>query len=129
MSVPTIADDEHAIRAVVDAWRVATQAGDVHAIADLLTDDVVFLTPGRPPFGKAEFLAASRGMAGVCVTATSDIEELHVAGTLAYLRSLLAVSITPPDGVTIKKSGTTLTILRKEGDGRWRLARDANLLT
>jgi len=29
----------------------------------------------------------------------------------------------------MRRSGYTLTILRKEADGKWRLARDANLLT
>jgi len=29
----------------------------------------------------------------------------------------------------MRRSGYTLTILRKEPDGRWRLARDANMLT
>jgi ketosteroid isomerase-like protein len=32
-------------------------------------------------------------------------------------------------GAPVRRSGYTLTILRKERDGRWRLARDANLLT
>jgi ketosteroid isomerase-like protein len=36
--------------------------------------------------------------------------------------------MTPPDGNPIHRSGYTLTILRKEADGKWRLARDANLL-
>jgi len=31
-------------------------------------------------------------------------------------------------GKPVRRSGYTLTILRKERDGRWRLARDANLL-
>jgi ketosteroid isomerase-like protein len=35
----------------------------------------------------------------------------------------------PPDGVAVTRSAYTLTILRKEPDGHWRLARDANLLT
>jgi ketosteroid isomerase-like protein len=29
----------------------------------------------------------------------------------------------------VRRSGYTLTIMRKEADGTWRLARDANLLT
>jgi ketosteroid isomerase-like protein len=32
-------------------------------------------------------------------------------------------------GASVSRSGFTLTILRKESDGRWRVARDANLLT
>jgi ketosteroid isomerase-like protein len=35
----------------------------------------------------------------------------------------------PGGGKTVRRSGYTLTILRKESDGKWRLARDANSLT
>ncbi len=121
-------DDEQAIRAVVANWLAATRAGDLDTVASLMADDVVFLTSGRPPFGKTEFIAASKAMVGAVIDGTSTIEELHKAGATAYLRSSLRLTITPPSGVSIQKSGSTLTILRKERDGRWRLARDANLM-
>jgi len=53
-------DDERAIRQLVSAWMEATRAGDVEAVLALMSDDVVFLTPGRPPMGKADFAAAAR---------------------------------------------------------------------
>jgi uncharacterized protein (TIGR02246 family) len=121
--------DSDAIRTVIASWLSASKAGDLDTIASLMTDDVVFLTPGRPPFGKAEFLAASKAMAGVAIDGTSTIEELHIAGDTAYLRSTVRLTITPSGGAALQKSGSTLTILRKERDGRWRLARDANLIT
>jgi ketosteroid isomerase-like protein len=34
-----------------------------------------------------------------------------------------------PSSAAVTRSGHTLTILRKEPDGQWLLARDANLLT
>jgi ketosteroid isomerase-like protein len=38
--------------------------------------------------------------------------------------------MTPKDGgKAVKRSGYTLTILRKQSDGKWLLVRDANLLT
>jgi uncharacterized protein (TIGR02246 family) len=126
--MPTTSDD-HAIRTVIASWLAATKAGDLAAIAVLMTDDVVFLTVGRPPFGKAEFLAQSQRMADVKIDGTSTIEELHMDGNTAYLRAKLTLTITPPSGAPFHKSGYTLTILRKEGDGRWRLTRDANLIT
>ena len=39
------------------------------------------------------------------------------------------MTATPPAGEPVHRSGYTLTLLRKGADGRWRLARDANLLT
>ena len=51
--------DEAEIRALVRNWQSATQAGDTEAVLRLMTDDVVFLVPGRPPMHKAEFAALS----------------------------------------------------------------------
>jgi uncharacterized protein (TIGR02246 family) len=124
-----MSDDERAIRAVVAQWMAATRAGDSAAIADLVTDDVVFLVAGRPPFGKAEFLATCKTMTDVTIDGRNDIQELHVAGDVAYLRAELDLTITPPGAAVIKKKGATLTIFRREADGQWRLARDANLVS
>jgi ketosteroid isomerase-like protein len=58
----------------------------------------------------------------------SEIQEIQISGDHAYMWSQLRVEVTPPGGVTVKRAGHTLSVLRKEG-GRWRLARDANLLS
>ena len=52
-----------------------------------------------------------------------------MAAAHSYMRGRLQVSMTAPGGNPIHRSGYTLTILRKESDGKWRLSRDANLLT
>ena len=122
-------DDEKAIHALVQRWMEATQAGDVDAVLSLMTDDVVFMVPGREPFGMQTFAANSRSMDGVKLEGTADIRELQVLGDWAYLRNFIEITITPPEGETVHRSGFTLTILRKQPDGRWLLARDANLVT
>jgi uncharacterized protein (TIGR02246 family) len=95
-----------------------------------MADDVVFMVPGQKPFGKEAFAAASEGMKNVVIDGTSDIRELQILGDWAFLRNYLDLTITPPGGAApVRRSGYTLTILRKELDGRWVLARDANLLT
>ena len=86
------------------------------------------LVPGREPFGKDAFAAASQGMKGVRMEGTSDIRELNVLGDWAYLRNHIVITVTPPGGEPVRRAGYTLTILRKGPDGRWRLARDANLM-
>jgi uncharacterized protein (TIGR02246 family) len=68
-------------------------------------------------------------MHGTRLEGTSEIRELKVLGDWAYLRAYLQVAVTSTAGNTVRRSGYTLTILRKERDGAWRLARDANLLT
>jgi uncharacterized protein (TIGR02246 family) len=123
-------EDERAIRGVVDTWFAATKTGDITTVLSLMTDDVIFMVPGQEPFGKEIFAARSREMRDVEIDGTSDIQEVRVLGDWAYLRNHIAMTVTPRDGGSpVRRSGYTLTILRKESDGRWRLARDANLLT
>jgi uncharacterized protein (TIGR02246 family) len=71
----------------------------------------------------------SQGMKDVRVEGKAEIRELQVLGEWAYVRNYLQISVTPPGGNSVKRAGYTLTLLRKQPDGRWLLARDANLLT
>ena len=121
-------DDERQISALVDDWMAASKAGDVSAILGLMTDDVVFLTPGRSPFGKEAFAAGAESMKGVAMDGQSDLQEIQVCGDYAFTRNHIRVTITAPGGPTQRLSGHTLSVLRKEADGRWRLARDANFV-
>ncbi len=68
-------------------------------------------------------------MKGLDIEGTSDIEEVKVFGDWAYLRNRLTITIAPSGGqAMLRRTGHTLSILRKEKDGRWLLVRDANLL-
>jgi uncharacterized protein (TIGR02246 family) len=124
------ADDDQ-IRQLVATWMAAAKAGDVDTVLGLMSEDVVFLIPGRPPMRKDEFAAAARAQAGQDgpnIDGTSDIQEITVAGDWAFMWTKLEVVVTPRDGSPpIGRAGHTLTILKKE-NGKWRLARDANLL-
>lgn len=122
--------DKDQIRALVDVWQAATKAGDVDTVLGLMTDDVVFLVPGRPPMGKGEFAELSRVPPVAprpTFESTSEIMEIAVSGDMAYLWSRLSVTVTPPGAdEPIERAGHTLTVFRRV-DGRWLLARDANL--
>lgn len=63
------------------------------------------------------------------VAATMKQKELRVLGDWAFIRNRIEMKVTPPSANPIRRSGDTLTLLRKEANGKWRLARDANLLT
>ena len=121
--------DERAIRDVIDNWLEASAAGDTKTVLSLMTDDVVFLVAGRPPFGKAEFAAAPDVLSTHRIEARSEIREIVVSGDLAYARSELTVTLTPlAGGQSLRRSGPILSIFRRMADGRWLLSRDANLL-
>ena len=125
-------EDEHRIRELVATWMREASAGNTSAVLDLMTDDVVFLRPGHPPMRKAEFAKGAEAQeSGKAPTfdGTSEIEEIQVLGDWAFMWTQLEVVAKPPIGGTpTKRSGHTLTILRKEG-GRWKIARDANMLS
>jgi uncharacterized protein (TIGR02246 family) len=87
-------------------------------------DAVIFDRVGANIRGKRMF---EEGEAN-CMEGKSEIRELRVLGDWAYLRNHIAVTMAPSGGEPVRRSGFTLTILRKDPDGRWRLFRDANLL-
>lgn len=123
--------DEDQIRQLVATWMSATRAGDVETVMGLMADDVVFLMPGRAPMSKSDFRAAAQaqaGGAGPKVDGESEILEVQVAGEWAFARAHLTVTATPPGGAApVVRAGPVLTVFRKE-QGRWLLARDANML-
>src|ERR1051325_9338905 len=121
-------EDERAIRELVETWMDASKAGDIPAVLDLVDQDVLFMPPGREPFGKEEFRAQAQGMRDVDVDGRAQVQEVEVLGDWAWIRSFIEVTVTPPDGEPVRRSGRTLSILRKGTDGRWRLFRDANLV-
>jgi len=129
MENKAMTEDESAIRTLVDTWMAATKKGDLATVLSLMADDVVFMVPGQEPFGREAFVAAFEEMRNVEIDAKNDIQELQVLGEWAFLRSYIEVTASPLGGGTpVHRSGYTLTILRKGDDGRWRLARDANLM-
>lgn len=122
--------DESAIREMVATWMAASKSGDTATVLGLVADDVVFLTPGRPPMRKAEFAAQAQAQAqpgGPVIDGHSEIQELQVLGDWAFMWTKLQVSVTPPGATAIERAGHTLTVMKKV-DGRWVIARDANLL-
>jgi uncharacterized protein (TIGR02246 family) len=122
-------DDERAIRELVDTWMEASRRGDTEIVLDLMTDDIIFMTPGREPFGKDEFCAQSEEMRGVMIDGRAEIRELRVLGDWAWIRNRIDLTVTSSEGEQTDRSGYTLSILNKGVDGKWRLVRDANLVT
>ena len=55
--------------------------------------------------------------------------ELTFVGDWAWLQNYLRVTVTPPGKEATPRSGYTLTILREGAEGKWKIARGANLLT
>jgi uncharacterized protein (TIGR02246 family) len=126
--IGTMADEKRAIRDMVATWMKASEAGDLSTVLSLMADDVIFMVPDREPFGKDVFRATSEAMKNVSLRGTSDIREIEVLGDRAYIRNYIHVTLTPSGGDAVRRKGYTLSILRKQVDGKWLLWRDANLV-
>ena len=120
--------DEKAIRKLIDDWMQASAQGDIAKVLSLMSDDVVFMTAGREPFGKQEFAAQSAGLKDVKLQGVAKPAEIKVLGDWAYLRNHIDLTMTPKNGQPMKRAGYTLTILNRQADGRWLVTRDANLM-
>ena len=91
---------------MIATWLRASAAGDTATVLGLMADDVVFLVPGRPPFGKEAFAAAQPGLAAFRIDGTSDVREVQVAGDRAYCWTNLTVVMTPTaGGPPVRRSG------------------------
>src|SRR5438445_6926319 len=123
--------DEQAIRNLIAQWHRATAVGDVDTVLRLMTEDVIFLVPGRPPMkGRSTFEQGLRSvLSSHRIDSSGEIQEVEVSGQLAYCWSLLTVRMTPlSGGDPTVRSGSALSIFRKQPNGFWLLVRDANLL-
>jgi uncharacterized protein (TIGR02246 family) len=123
--------DELAIRNLVAHWHSASAAGDVEAVLRFMDENVVFLAAGHPPMkGRSTFEQGLRGLlASHRIESTSEIQEIEVSGNLAYCWSVLNVRVIPKvGGDPVIRSGSAVSILRKQTNGSWLMVRDANLL-
>ena len=112
--------DERAIRELIATWLDASKVGDTKTVLSLMAEDVVFLVPGQPPMqGKSAFAAAQGALRDASIDATSEVQEIQVFGEAAYAWTKLTVVLTPRgDGASVKRSGNTLSVLKKQ-NGSW----------
>ncbi|MFZ6768812.1 YybH family protein [Undibacterium sp. Di26W] len=120
------------IQDCMQQWQDATAAGDVDKLLDLMDEEVVFLVAGNAPMkGRQQFAHNLQAVLQThSIASRSDLQEIVVQADLAYSWAYLQVSISPRQGgQPIQRSGNVLSIWRLQADGKWRICRDANLLT
>jgi uncharacterized protein (TIGR02246 family) len=122
--------DERAVRAVHSTWIEAVNAGDLVCLLGLMSDDVAFLNPGQAPFGRDGFAPGfSAAHEQARIDCTSELQDVVVAGEVAYTLSRDSLSVTPrAGGEAMQLAGHRMTVYRRQPDGRWLLARDAHTL-
>lgn len=120
-------EDERAIREVFDLWFAAMGAGKVENLRGLVTEEVIFKSPGTPA---AVGLGALEDRldnfhSRFTETVEHDVVEINlIADDWAYARVLERSQVSARDGeAEADMLGMHLCVLRRTGDG-WRIHRD-----
>jgi uncharacterized protein (TIGR02246 family) len=120
--------EEQAIHQLRDAWKAAVDAKDLGKILSLITDDVVFLTPGSSPIvGKQAVEDLFKvAFSKYRVKQNFVYDEIKVLGDWAYAWGHDESALIPlAGGPTIRTKGFGMMILRREAEG-WKYARSIN---
>lgn len=123
--------DVRAIRKVFDSWFYAMQDGDLDKLTALVTDDVLVKPPDAAPVEGKNALRQALGpfLEAYSETVDFDIQEVEVCGQLAFARILERAKVTPKSGGEAScMTGMHFTILRRQNNGKWLIARDISSL-
>ena len=131
MDMTDLARHSNAIRTVIDAWYRAMEGADIAGLISLVTPDVIMKPPGAPAVVGRD--ALQDALSGFLETHSErvryEIEEIEVCGELAFTRISESATISPRSGDPASSvKGMHLTILRRQADGRWLVARDISSL-
>ncbi|MGH7467311.1 MAG: YybH family protein [Longimicrobiales bacterium] len=120
----TLATDSAAIEKAVQAMTEASGRGDWESWASWFTDDAIVMVPNRPAIaGRSNIRAFVQDWPPIKGSGV-ELLELEIRADLAYVRGRYRMRMAMPDGRMVDDSGKTVEIWRKQGDGRWLVARD-----
>ena len=120
--------DEQKITNAISRWLTASKEGDLETLAGILDDDMLFIVPGRPPFGKNDFLAGGSGKPYL-FQANVSILEVVVNGDWALTRVQLEIDFAATEDTNVVRlAGPAMSVWRRSGIGEWKLWRDANMV-
>lgn len=115
--------DLEAIEEVHNRWIKEELSGESSNIIELCTDDVTWMPPNEPP------LLGKKAIAQYLSDSTVDLKDVQAgdvvirgSGSVAYLTSNYRCRFMDEGGSEIQETtGTHLWILRKIGNGDWRI--------
>jgi uncharacterized protein (TIGR02246 family) len=119
--------DLAAIKETLRKFAVAVNAGDFEGWISLWTDNGIQMFPGAPArIGKEQIRAGMKpAFDQFILKMVITNEELRVSGDLGFARGTYKESMVPKaGGETWKYDGKCLTILERQADGSWKVARD-----
>jgi len=129
-TVPTAGTDADAaaVKAVLEEYGKAAEAGDAERFLALWMENGVKMSPNTPQLIGKEPLR-KKTVAGFQAGRTHmvmDLQEVLVRGDLAIARGLYTKDTTPTaGGATTHFDGKFLTVFRKQADGTWKIYIDS----
>jgi uncharacterized protein (TIGR02246 family) len=120
-------EDEKAIKEIWNNYILGCNTGDVDLWSNLWTDDGIRMSPDMPPvFGKEQI---REGIKSSFNDFNFDfdikVREIKVSGELAYSSGTFTNLMTSKtDGQKTKIEGKYLSILERQKNGEWKIARD-----
>ncbi len=118
--------DVEAINRVHDDHTTALNDGDTNAYVTLLAEGAVLMPPNQPVvFGVAAIREYRQtDFDQITLEVTRPSEEVVVAGDWSFVRHTYAGTATPQaGGEPTELSGKGITILQRQPDGSWKIAR------
>lgn len=119
--------DLAAIKEKLNQFAVTVNAGDFDGWISLWADNGIQMPPDTPArIGKEQIRAGMKPAFDQFILKMSITnEELRVSGDLGFARGTYTEFMTPKaGGETIEYDGKYLTILERQADGSWKVARD-----
>jgi uncharacterized protein (TIGR02246 family) len=122
--------DVAAIRTLMAEYDAAVTAGDGAAVLPLYAEDVISMPPDEASsVGRAgmeeNFAEMEEAFEANTFQLTSVVDEVEVAGDLAFARVTFDETITPTaGGDTELMHGNWLIIFKRQEDGSWKIWRE-----
>jgi uncharacterized protein (TIGR02246 family) len=112
---------------ILKEFSASLGAGDADRWLALWAEDGVQLPPDAPPVEGRNAIGSK--IRGILDQFKFDMaiqnREIHTAGDWAFARGMYQATLTPKHGgPPIPIDGKYLTILKKQGDGSWKIYRD-----
>jgi uncharacterized protein (TIGR02246 family) len=120
------ADDSAAINDLLTRWQTALRKGDARAVANLVTEDAEFWSASAAPIiGRAAVRQRYADFFGqYSLDQRFNVTERVIGGDHAILRGIEVNSLTvKANNSPLQVEQRAMTVLRRDRDGRWRIAR------
>jgi uncharacterized protein (TIGR02246 family) len=106
--------------ALMRAFSDRLNAGDLDDLVALYEPDAVFEPqPGVVVHGRAAIRDALDQLLALGPTITAETVQVMTGGDVALVVNEWAMTGTAPDGMTVRQSGRSADVVRRQPDGRW----------